>query len=161
MIGAWPELVRLKRERLEDARDRLLELLADYKSFAGLTVCVVFDAFRVPGLGGQYKHRGLRVVFTRERETADECIERLVGEWGSVKRNLYVATSDGVEQGVAFGRGALRLSARELLIEVERSGDDIRKAIRPQEPAKRNPIGGQVDGEVERRLERMRRGLTE
>lgn len=158
MIGAWPELSSLKRERLEDARDRLIDLLADYQSYRGLTVILVFDAFRVPGLGSSYRHNRLRVVYTRERETADECIERLVGEWTSVRRHLYVATSDLVEQHVAFGRGALRLSARELLQEIESSRKSIEKAIRRDPPPKRNPLGGIVSGDIERKLEQMRRG---
>lgn len=158
MIGAWPELAALKQDKLEDARDRLLALLADYQSYAGLTVIVVFDAFRVPGLGSSFRQQRLQVVYTRERETADECIERLVGEWMSVRRHLYVATSDMVEQHVAFGRGALRLSARELMLEVDQSRRRIEAAIRPEAPVKRNPLGGAVSPEIQRRLEQMRRG---
>jgi predicted RNA-binding protein with PIN domain len=160
MIGGWPELAALKQEKLEDARDRLLDILSDYQSYAGLTVCVVFDAFRVPGLGSSFRHKRLRVVYTRERETADECIERLVGEWASVRRNVYVATSDSVEQHVAFGRGALRLSARELRLQVEQSRHDIEAAISRDPPAKRNPLGGALPADLLLRLEEMRRGRT-
>lgn len=160
MIGAWPELSALKREKLEHARDRLLDMLSDYQSFAGLTVIVVFDAFKVPGLGAEVRHQQLHVVYTRERETADECIERLVGEWTSVRRNLYVATSDLVEQHVAFGRGALRLSARELRLEVLQSRTDIQVAIRRDAAAKRNPLDAALSDEVHRKLEQMRRGHT-
>jgi predicted RNA-binding protein with PIN domain len=158
MIGAWPELASLKQDKLEDARDKLLGLLSDYQSYSGLTMIVVFDAFRVPGLGSSFRRQRMQIVYTRERETADECIERLVGEWTAVYRNLYVATSDMVEQHVAFGRGALRLSARELKLEVDQGRRDIETAIRPKRPLKRNPLGGAVTGEIERRLEQMRRG---
>lgn len=158
MIGAWPELAVLKRDKLEDARDRLLDMLSDYQSYAGLTVIVVFDAFRVPGLGAEYRHRRLRVVFTREGETADECIERLVGQWISVRRHLYVATSDQVEQHVSFGRGALRLSARELRLEVKQSRSDIEVAIRQDPSPKRNLLGNVLSDDIQRRLEQMRRG---
>ncbi|WP_276358167.1 NYN domain-containing protein [Cohnella caldifontis] len=159
MIGAWRELAALKQDKLEDARDRLLDMLSDFQSFAGLTVIVVFDAFRVPGLGSSFRHRRLQVVYTRERETADECIERLVGHWTSARRNLYVATSDMVEQHVAFGRGALRLSARELKLAVDQSRREIQTRIRAEPPPKRNPLGGAVSGEVQRKLEQMRRGM--
>ncbi|MBB6734918.1 NYN domain-containing protein [Cohnella zeiphila] len=158
MIGAWPELEKLKQERLEDARDRLLDLMANYQSYAGVTVYVVFDAFRVPGLGAAYKQNRLRIVFTREKETADECIERLVGEMTSVKRNVYVATSDQTEQRVAFGRGALRLSARELRLAVEESRREIDRTIRREPPPKRNPLGGNLSADIQSKLERMRRG---
>jgi hypothetical protein len=159
MIGAWRELAALKRDKLEDARDRLLDLLSDFQSFAGLTVIVVFDAFRVPGRGSTVRHRRLQVVYTRERETADECIERLVGQWSSARRNLYVATSDMVEQHVTFGRGALRLSARELKLAVDQSRREIQTRIRTDPPPKRNPLGGAVSGDVQRKLEQMRRGM--
>ncbi|MCD9026338.1 NYN domain-containing protein [Cohnella silvisoli] len=161
MIGAWPELALLKQEKLENARDRLLDMLSDYQSYAGLTVIVVFDAFRVPGAGAEYRHQRLQVVYTRERETADECIERLVGDWISVRRNIYVATSDQVEQHVAFGRGALRVTARELRLEVRQSRTDIQKAIRKDVPLKKNPLDGVLTDEVHRRLEQMRRGRGE
>lgn len=161
MIGAWPELSALKQDRLEDARDKLLELLADYQSYAGLEIVVVFDAFRVPGLGSTTRQRRLHVVYTRERETADECIERLVGEWSSVRRNLYVATSDMTEQHVAFGRGALRLSARELKLEIDQSRREIRRAIRPEVNPRRNPLDGALSGDVQRKLENMRRGIAD
>jgi len=162
MIGAWPELAGLKETGLEDARDRLLDLLSDYQSYAGLVVIVVFDAFRVPGAGAKYRHRKkFSVVYTKERETADECIERLVGEWTSVKRDVYVATSDLVEQHVAFGRGALRVSARELRHAVKQSSADIRTAIRNDRQLKKNPLEGVLPDDVQQRLERMRRGLDD
>jgi len=160
IIGAWPELAILKTEKLEDARDRLLDMISDYQSYAGLIVIVVFDAFRVPGAGVEYRHRKkMQVVFTRERETADECIERLVGEWTSVRRNIYVATSDLVEQHVAFGRGALRVSARELRLEVQQSRTDIQIAIQKDTHLKKNPLDGVIPEDVQQKLERMRRGL--
>jgi len=161
MIGAWPELAALKRDNLEDARDRLLDMLADYQSFAGLTIIVVFDAFRVPGLGSTFRQNKLQVVFTRERETADECIERLVGEWSSVRRHLYVATSDMTEQHVTFGRGAMRISARELKLEVDQSRRSIEQSIRPDAVPKRNPLDHVMSEEIHRKLERLRRGIEE
>lgn len=161
MIGSWPELTALKQQSLEDARDRLLDLLSDYQSYAGLTIIVVFDAFQVPGLGSSSRQWRLQVVYTRERETADECIERLVGEWTSVRRHLYVATSDMTEQHVVFGRGALRLSARELQLEVEESRRDIQRTIRHEKPTKRNPLAGAINENIQRKLEKMRRGLKD
>jgi predicted RNA-binding protein with PIN domain len=161
IIGAWPELAALKLDKLEHARDRLLELLADYQSYAGVTVIVVFDAFRVSGgLGSEYRHRKLRVVFTRERETADECIERLVGDWISVRRHVYVATSDLTEQHVAFGRGALRVTARELKLAVDQSRSDIQTTIRHEPTTKRNTLGSVLKDDIWRRMELMRRGKS-
>lgn len=121
MIGAWPVLEKLKEYDLEEARDNLLGMLADYQGFTGMQVYVVFDAHQVPGIGATYRKHKLTIVYTKEKETADECIERLCSELFVRRRNIYVATSDLVEQHVAFGKGALRVSARELLIDIEQN----------------------------------------
>jgi Predicted RNA-binding protein containing a PIN domain len=158
MIGAWPELERLKERDFEEARDRLLDLLAEYQGYSGTRVYVIFDAHRVPGLGRTYKQQKLTVIYTKENETADECIERLVGELSGRGRHIYVATSDLVEQHVAFGKGALRISARELLIEIEQNRKFIGDVLRRTPAAGRNPLDSLLDLDIRRKLERMRRG---
>jgi len=51
---------------------------------------------------------------------------------------IYVATSDFVEQHVTFGQGALRLPARELLIRIKEIRKEIRSKIEePPKPAKK------------------------
>jgi predicted RNA-binding protein with PIN domain len=160
IIGAWPELERLKEQDLEDARDRLLDMLADYQGFTGLQIYVIFDAHQVSGLGSTYKQHKLIIVYTREKETADECIERLCTELISRRRNVYVATSDLVEQHVAFGKGALRVSARELYIDITQNVKVIRDSIREgvDKPGKRNTLDQNISLDVWSKLERMRRG---
>lgn len=160
IIGAWPELERLKEKDLEDARDRLLDMLADYQGFTGMQIYVIFDAHQVPGLGSTYKQHKLIIVYTREKETADECIERLCTELISRRRNVYVATSDLVEQHVAFGKGALRVSARELYIDINQNVKVIRDSIREgvEKPGKRNPLDENISLDVWSKLERLRRG---
>ncbi|MGO4111411.1 NYN domain-containing protein [Paenibacillus sp. YAF4_2] len=160
MIGAWPVLEKLKEIDLEEARDKLLDMMADYQGFSGMTVYVVFDAHQVPGLGATYRHHKLTIVYTKEKETADECIERLVSELMARRRNVFVATSDLVEQHVAFGKGALRLSARELLIDINQNRKQIEHTLREREssPGKRNTLDGNLSLEVRTQLERLRRG---
>lgn len=158
MIGAWPELILLKDDRLEEARDRLIEMLADYHGFSGQRVILVFDAYRVPGLGASYKQHRLKIIYTKEKETADECIERLVRELSGRRRRIIVATSDLTEQHVAFALGALRMSARELLLEIENARTQVRKKL--EEPVERvsNPLEGRLSGEIQDILEKWRRG---
>lgn len=161
MIGAWPELERLKETNFEEARDRLLDKLADYQGFTGLTTYVVFDAHQVPGLGATFKQHKLTVIYTKEKETADSCIERLVNELARRGRNIYVATSDLVEQHVAFGQGALRISARELLIDIDQNRKAIDTSVRGEPLVKRNPLDGVLSLDVKSKLERLRRGLKD
>ena len=158
MIGAWPELIRLKNISLEEARDELLHMLADYQGFTGLQVYVVFDAHLMPGIGAIYNQHRLTVVYTKEKETADECIERICKEWTSRRRNVYVATSDMTEQHVIFGQGALRMSARELLIEIKQNNLEIKQTITEPVVKRRHSIDNRVTDEVWLKLEKLRRG---
>ncbi|MCG7386629.1 NYN domain-containing protein [Paenibacillus sp. ACRRY] len=159
MIGDWPELSRLAESGLEEARNRLLFRLADYQAFSGRKVIVVFDAYLVPGLGKTYTQSKVQIYFTKEKETADECIERLVRELSSRRRQIYVATSDMVEQHVIFGQGALRVSARELLIEVEQNEKELQKRLEEdQAKSTRNTLGAKLSPDVLKQFERWRRG---
>lgn len=126
MIGAWPELVQLKKqERLEDARELLLSRLSNYAKYEGLEIIVVFDAQLVPGIQQTYKKYLLTVVFTKEDETADSYIERLAGEKNDRLTQVTVATSDLAEQWVVFSQGALRTSANELYKAVQKTEKTI------------------------------------
>ncbi|WDH82176.1 NYN domain-containing protein [Paenibacillus urinalis] len=159
MIGAWKELFTLAQTDLDGARDKLLAKLAEYQGFSGRRVIVVFDAYRVPGLGKSFTESKVQVYFTKEKETADECIERLVGELSSRRRQIYVATSDMVEQHVIFGQGALRLSARELLIELEQNEKEVGKRIKEdfQKKSTKNTIDSKLTPEMRKLFEQWRR----
>lgn len=129
MIGAWPELQTLKETDLATARDKLIEMLADYQAVTGYRVIVVFDAHFVAGIGGKYKSYRIETIYTRKKETADERIEKLVRELKRIDTQIYVATSDFVEQAVTFAAGALRKSARELHNEVITLQQQVAQAV--------------------------------
>lgn len=157
IIGAWPELRELKRLKLAEARDRLIEQLAEYRAFKGWRVIVVFDAYLVPGIENKEKRSNLEIVFTRENETADERIEKLVSELSGRTVQLHVATSDLTEQWIIFGQGALRISARELEIEVQEIDKIISAKVRAiQENRSFSKI--QLSQEVAEVFEKWRRG---
>jgi len=158
MIGAWSELSRLKDHSLEDARDRLLDMLADFQGFSGMRVFVVFDAHQMPGIGATYNQHKLTVVYTKEKETADECIERICTEWINRRRSVYVATNDMTEQHVIFGKGALRMSARELLIEIKENRKAIKHTIDVPSVKQRHSIDNRINDETWHKLEKLRRG---
>jgi uncharacterized protein len=125
IIGSWPELQELKNRDLAAARDRLVEKMAEFQGYTGYKVIVVFDAYGVQGLEKKYKNYQIEVIFTKENETADERIEKLAIALSNRKTQIHVATSDFTEQWAIFGQGALRISARELEIEMQ----SIEKAI--------------------------------
>lgn len=158
IIGAWPELQKLKDVSLEEARDRLIDMLADYQAYKGSKVYVVFDAYQVPGLGGTYRQHQIEVLYTREKETADERIERLVTELRGRRVQIYVATSDSVEQHVTFGQGALRLPARELRLTIREIRKEIRVKIDESSAPTKNTFESKLSGEQRDLFEKWRRG---
>jgi predicted RNA-binding protein with PIN domain len=158
IIGAWVELRKLKEDKLVDARDRLIELMAEYKAFTGIRVIVVFDAHLVPGIENKQKKYDVEVIYTRENEIADERIEKLTQELSGRKVEIYVATSDLTEQRVIFGQGALRKSARELEIEMEAISRSITKKVKRIQGNKPNselPLSAEI-AEI---FEKWRRGM--
>ena len=156
IIGAWDELVRLKKRSISEARDRLIEILSEYKAYSGLKIIIVFDALYAKGLESKQAINNLEVIFTKEKETADECIERLVDSVKHVKNEVYVATSDYAEQRTIFGRGALRISARELLINIESIDHNISDSIQNL-PRYDGLLKSRIDKETLTRLEEIRR----
>ncbi|AOM84581.1 NYN domain-containing protein [Salisediminibacterium beveridgei] len=157
IIGDWSDLRELQKHDLEGARDILIEKMAEYQAYSGTKVIIVFDAHMVPGLGKTYKDFAVEILYTKEKETADERIEKLVIELKRVDTKIYVATSDFVEQRVIFASGAYRKSARELRTEVDQLEKHIAKDVTRTRKAKlRGSIP--VSEEIRQRLERMRRG---
>lgn len=157
IIGAWPELRELKERDLAAARDRLIELMAEYQAFTGTRVIIVFDAYEVQGISRTYKNHKVEVIYTRENETADERIEKMASELNNIKTQIQVATSDFTEQWVIFGQGALRKSARELLIEMNNISNEIKKDVdktTEKKPASKIPLSK----EVTETFEKWRRG---
>ncbi|SDI06366.1 hypothetical protein SAMN05192534_12022 [Alteribacillus persepolensis] len=130
IIGDWPELKPLREKNLEEARDRLIEKMAEYQAFKGWEVKVIFDAHMVSGVGRKYNNHLVDIIYTRENETADERIEKLVGELKNIETRVHVATSDYAEQSLTFGSGALRKSARELRVEMEVVEKNISKEVK-------------------------------
>ena len=129
IIFAWDELNALSKESLEAARHRLMDILCNYQGFKKCVLILVFDAYRVPGSPGSIEqYHNIHVVYTREAETADMFIERVTHEIGKGRR-VRVATSDGMEQVIILGHGALRVSARMFHEEVQEAEKEIRRYL--------------------------------
>ena len=162
VLGAWPELS--KGKPLADARDALIHRLHDYAGYSGQQVVLVFDAWQSDRLERSIEKKGsLTIVFTQKGETADHYIERLCDEHErqvSLGRlELRVATSDGTEQTVVFGRGAVRISSRELIYEMRQAKQSGAQYAHPvSRTATRATIMEQMPDEMRARLEKLRRG---
>ena len=129
IVNAWPELKARAQTDLEGARLLLMDILSNYQGFTSQRVILVFDAYRVPNNPGRVvRHHNIDVVYTAEAETADSYIEKATYEI-SKRNRVRVATSDGLEQLIILGNGALRVPATELRREVEAVNADIRRML--------------------------------
>ena len=130
IIFAWEELAALAKEDLDAARRRLCDLLSSYAGYKKCVLVLVFDGYKRKGSAGSREvWNNIRVVYTKEGETADRCIEDLAAQVGN-NYSLRVATSDGLVQLSSLRSGALRVSARELLAEVEEAQKEMRQHFR-------------------------------
>ncbi|MCM1495150.1 MAG: TetM/TetW/TetO/TetS family tetracycline resistance ribosomal protection protein [Bacteroides sp.] len=127
ILFAWEELKELSKTNLEAARGRLMDILCNYQGYRSMNLILVFDAYKVPGNPGELiQYHNIHVVYTKEAETADQYIEKLVHDMGK-QYDVTVATSDGLEQLIIYGAGARRMSARGLWEEIQRAEQEMRE----------------------------------
>lgn len=113
IIFAWDELKKIAADNLDAARSELINMMCNYQGYDGSKLILVFDAYKVKGKHRDVeKYLNINIVYTKESETADSYIERVTHEL-SRNHKVRVATSDGPEQLIIFGSGAMRISADE------------------------------------------------
>lgn len=129
IIFAWEELAELARTDLDAARHRLIQILCNYQGYRRCELILVFDAYKVKGNPGSIEQQhGIHVVYTKEAETADMYIEKVTHTLAKEHR-VRVATSDGLEQIIILGHGAVRVPARQFREEVEQVERAIREIL--------------------------------
>ena len=157
VINSWPNLKRVKDFSYESSRLQLIGILQNYSGFKGHKMFVVFDAHMVKGSIEKKERQGnLVVVFTKEGETADDYIERMVNNMGR-KSEVCVVTSDSLEQQVTFQRGATRMSSIEFYHEVISTQKKIQLKIEKKYLEKRNWLEESIDEKTLEKLEKIRR----
>lgn len=135
IINSWSELKKTMNEiGLDAAREEFIELMSEYQELSGYIIYLVFDAHLVKGgYGQQLVQKGVHIIYTVEHETADQWIEKNAF-YILKKRDLAtVASSDGLIQFTILGKGASRMSARELKEDYLRLKENMRRNIRRKE----------------------------
>lgn len=157
IIHAWPEKFKeIMENSLEHSRDKLIEIMSNFAAATGSNVTIVFDAHNVKdGISHMEKINNVEVYYTGQDETADSLIEKLVGDLYH-KGRVYVATSDWDEQRIVFGRGAYRLTPRELLKMVEDAQKEISFHAVSSEPTD-DYLENRLQEEIRRKFEQWRR----
>ena len=129
IIFAWDDLKKIADENLDAARAELIKRMCNYQGYAGCELILVFDAYKVKGKHREVeKYCNINLVFTKESETADSYIERVTHEL-SKEHRVRVATSDGTEQMIILGNGAMRISAAEFRKRCDAAEAAIREYI--------------------------------
>lgn len=147
-------------QALADARDALIRQLQDYAGYSGQRIYVVFDAWLSDRTERSVDESGpVTVVFTRKGETADHYIERLCESYATDieyrRVEIRVATSDALEQTIILGRGATRISSRELLTEMQMvRTDGVVTRVKPKS-MNRSAIGDRLSPELIQKMREM------
>lgn len=156
IIFTWAGLRALANESLDAARTKLADILCNYQGFKRCEVILVFDGYKTKGNPGSMVHyNNIDIVYTKEAQTADQFIEMLAQQMGR-KCFIRVATSDAVEQVIILGKGAVRMSARELEREVAIAEQDIRRTLEEKRSPGRSRLFDHLDPELAKELEKMR-----
>lgn len=152
IIYAWKELKELATVSLDGARGKLQDILCDYQGMKGCQVMVVFDAYRLQGHPVEVlDYHNIRVVFTKEAETADQYIEKFAVRHAK-EYSITVATSDGLEQVIIRGQGCALLSAKDLQEEIRRSKADFEEQHMQTPMRDRNLLGEYLPEEIMNQL---------
>lgn len=157
IIFASKALNELAQINIDAARDRLVELLIDYKAYKDYEIILVFDAYRLVNHPTEVQNfAGVYVVYTKTAETADQYIEKTTHEMIK-KYDVTVATSDGIEQIIIRGKGAILISAREFLKDLEDTKEAFRKEHIEKNTAS-NRLFDSLDEELKEKIENIRLG---
>lgn len=117
LIFGWDGLKELAADNLELARARLGDLLRSYRAFRDCELVLVFDGYKVEGNPGERDTEGIRIVYTKENETADMYIEKLANDIGK-NYSVRVVTNDSLIRLSALRSGVLRMSCAEFINEL-------------------------------------------
>lgn len=159
VINSWSNLKKEKEISLDSARQKLIDILHNYGAVHQCKIMLVFDGYKVAkNLESRYEYnKNLTVVFTKSGETADAYIEKEIHNIGR-RFEVSVVTSDSLEQQTIFQRGATRISSIEFYNMVFDTNVNIKRATKKTRTAERATVQDNIDDEVLKKLEAMRRG---
>ena len=130
LIYAWDTLKVIADYSLEKARETLMDMLSNYVAYTKEKLTLVFDAYLAPdGIGSDFERDGYRVVYTKENQTADAFIERMMHELGP-NYKIRVVTGDRLVQFAAVHSGISRMTTKEFSDELISVGNEITEFVK-------------------------------
>jgi len=159
VINAWDELIDIAQTSLENARDRLNFMIAEYSSYKGIHSYIIYDAYKIKtSLNREEKTKHTTIIYTKEKQTADSYIEKFIHDFEDKRHTIIrVATDDMAEQNMILGKGAARMPTWELYLEVKESQKKISAQINKRQINK-NTLDTILNQDIVEKLEKMRRG---
>lgn len=158
VIFAWAELRDLAKINIDSAREKLADILCNYRGYIQSDIILVFDAYKVEGHHTEVTEYGeIYIVYTKQAETADQYIEKTVHEIAK-KYDVRVITSDATEQVIIQSKGSRLMSSREFREEIERIDEEIRREYLDHQESKKSYMFDGLSKELREKLERMRLG---
>lgn len=156
IINSWPQLIELKNDNLELARDKLIEMLENYQGIQDINIIIVFDAHLSDAkMRTAFNQGGVQIYYTKSGETADALIERMISEIPP-RSKVTVVTNDWNEQRIILGKGALRMTSRELMHRLV-AAEEIINSKSSNSPIKIKSIEDRLENQVKKKLEEWRR----
>jgi uncharacterized protein len=161
VINQWDDLRDLVQRDLSAARDSMISMVVNHISYTGERAYLVFDAYAVKSRDAGERitdMNNLRIIYTREKQTADSYIESIIGDLASDRTNFVrVVTSDWAEQQIILGSGGTRVTPREFLAEVESARTKIVRTIesKKHQGPSRSTLEDILDAETARKLENI------
>ena len=118
LIYSWDNLKEISEYSLEKARETLMDILSNYVAYTKVELVLVFDAYLVKdGEGSDFHHDNYRVVYTRQDQTADAFIEKMMHDLGP-DYTVRMVSGDKLLQFSAVHSGISRMTAAEFYDEV-------------------------------------------
>ena len=147
-------------EKLAYLREKLVADLDWYKNQKNCDMVVVFDARNSDNPSRSIQTvDGVKVIYSRKNETADDIIEELAAMETGYRRK-FVVTSDYLQQKVVFGKNIYRKSSREFNLELKDLKERIRERItrsREDSDKKFHSLEERLSGKERKKLSELRK----
>ena len=131
-------MIGIYHKDLETQREKLVNLLIDYRKKRGHDMTVVFDGWKTGGAEENHSVTGgIRVIYSRIGEKADAVIKRLISD---IRKEWIVVTSDRDIASYAWASGSIPVSSPDFFRAIEREPscfaeeeyDDSEEYVEPQ-----------------------------
>lgn len=127
ILHQWEEFRPALRTSLAAGRQALIHILTQFHDCRGGKMTLVFDGRSLPK-GGDGVRTQVDIIYSKDGQTADAVIERMVGQ-SARPQDFLVATDDYAEQNVIESLGGRTISADGFHAMVQSELQDLGKAL--------------------------------